>query len=464
MSAASPVSHAAPEAMAPLSWFAQAMQAQLHGADAPVHRVVTDSRQITAGDLFVALQGERFDGHSFVPEVARLGAVAAVVERRLDSPLAQLQVPQALSALQAAARAWRQRHDLPVVAITGSNGKTTTKQLLAAILQARGPVLATRGNLNNHIGLPLTVLELRDAHRTAVIEMGANHHGEIALLTAITQPDIGVITQAGDAHLEGFGSREGVAHAKGELFAGLGASGIAVINADDTYAALWRDLARGSQLSFGMRMAADVRASEIVLHAAGSRFRLHIPGGDAHVALPLPGEHNIMNALAAAAGAAALGLDAEVIAAGLAQVETAQGRVVWKTTRLGARLIDDSYNANPTSMRAGLDLLATQAPPRWAVLGPMAELGEASEDLHVDCGRHARDLGIERLYVLGAAGPAYARGFGHQARVFDDVDALNRELSDTLNAGVTLLVKGSRSARMERVVAALCGQSGQESH
>ena len=450
--------------MAPLSWFAQAMQAQLHGDDAPVRRVVTDSRSVVPGDLFVALRGERFDGHVFVADVAHRGAVAAVVERKLDAALAQLQVPQVLSALQAAARAWRQCHSLPVIAITGSNGKTTTKQLLAAILKTRGPVLATRGNLNNHIGLPLTLLELREAHRTAVIEMGANHHGEIALLTSIAQPDIAVITQAGDAHLEGFGSREGVARAKGELFAGLGSNGIAVVNADDEYAALWRGLARGRQLSFGIRMPADVRASEIALHAAGSRFDLHIPGSDATVDLPLPGEHNIMNALAAAACAAALGLDAEVIAAGLAQVESAQGRVVWKTTLQGARLIDDSYNANPTSVRAGLDLLATQPAPRWAVLGGMAELGESSERLHEECGRHARELGIERLYVLGAAGVHYARGFGVQTRVFDDVDELNRDVSTTLDASVTLLVKGSRSARMERVVAALCGHSGQEPH
>ena len=456
--------NAAHEAMAPLSWFAQAMQAQLHGEDAPVHRVVTDSRSITSGDLFVALQGERFDGHAFVSDVALQGAVGAVVERKLDSTLAQLQVPQVLSALQAAAHAWRQRYTLPVIAITGSNGKTTTKQLLAAILKARGPVLATRGNLNNHIGLPLTLLELRETHRTAVIEMGANHHGEIALLTSITQPDIAVITQAGDAHLEGFGSREGVARAKGELFAGLGTSGIAVINADDDYAALWRGLASGAQLSFGIRMPADVHASEIALHAEGSRFHLHIPGSDAMVDLPLPGEHNIMNALAAAACAAALGLDAEIIASGLAQVESAQGRVVWKTTVQGARLIDDSYNANPTSVRAGLELLAKQSAPRWAVLGGMAELGDASAQLHEDCGRHARKLGIERVYALGVAGAHYARGFGAQTRVFDDVDALNRDVSATLDASVTLLVKGSRSARMERVVAALCGHSGQESH
>lgn len=446
--------------MTSLAWFAQAMDAQLVGADREVLRVNTDSRAVRAGDLFVALRGERFDGHDFGAGAAREGAVGVVCERRLDDvPTAQLVVRDSLAALQAAARAWRARFSLPVVAVTGSNGKTTTKQLLAAVFAARGPVLATRGNLNNHIGLPLTLLELRDAHQTAVIEMGANHLGEIAQLTAITQPDVGLITQAGDAHLEGFGSREGVARGKGELFAGMGERGVAAINADDAYADLWRGLAKGQQLSFGIEHAADVSAQRIEHTAQGSRFRLSIPGSDALVDLPLPGRHNVMNALAAAACGAALGLDADVIAQGLARVETAQGRVVWKTTAQGARLIDDSYNANPTSMQAGLELLAQQAAPRWAVLGGMAELGADSAELHEACGAKARALGIERLFVLGAAGEHYARGFGRATERYDDVDALGRALARDLGKGTTVLVKGSRSARMERIVAALCGEA-----
>ena len=451
--------------MARLSWFAQAMGAPLAGEDREVLRVTTDSRDVRAGDLFVALRGERFDGHDFVAGAAREGAVGVVVERDLDSGSAsRLRVGDALVALQVAAQAWRQRHAIPVVAVTGSNGKTTTKQLLASVFAARGDVLATRGNLNNHIGLPLTLLELREAHRTAVIEMGANHAGEIARLTELTQPDVGVITQAGDAHLEGFGSREGVARAKGELFAGLRDGGIAVINADDAYADLWRGLARGQQLSFGIEVPADVSARRIESIDVGSAFRLSIPGGDAQVNLPLPGRHNVMNALAAAACGAALGLDAEVIAEGLGRVESAQGRVVWKTTLQGARLIDDSYNANPTSLKAGLDLLAQQKGARWAVLGGMAELGSSSPSLHEQCGRHARDLGIERLFVLGPAGEHYARGFGRATERYDEADALGRVLARDLDGDVTVLVKGSRSARMERIVAALCGETDQGNH
>lgn len=451
--------------MAPMTWFAQAMGASLAGANREVLRVTTDSRDVRAGDLFVALRGERFDGHDFVAGAALAGAVGVVVERDLDAgAAARLRVGDALVALQAAAQAWRGRHTMPVVAVTGSNGKTTTKQLLASVFAARGEVLATRGNLNNHIGLPLTLLELREAHHTAVIEMGANHPGEIARLTELTQPDVGVITQAGDAHLEGFGSREGVARAKGELFAGLRAGAIAVINADDAYAGLWRSLARGQQLSFGIEMPADVSARRIEPIDTGTSFELSIPGGDAQVRLPLPGRHNVMNALAAAACGAALGLDAEVIAERLGHVESAQGRVVWKTTLQRARLIDDSYNANPTSLKAGLELLAQQKGARWAVLGGMAELGASSPSLHEECGRHARDLGIDRLFVLGPAGEHYARGFGRATERYDDAEALSRVLARELGGDVVVLVKGSRSARMERIVAALCGETDQGNH
>lgn len=449
-----------PAPMAPLSWFAQAMGARLDGADADVLRVVTDSRQVRAGDLFVALRGGRFDGHDFAAGAQRDGAVGVVCERALPGvAVAQLIVPDALTGLQAAAQAWRRRYTDPVVAVTGSNGKTTTKQLLAAVFEARGPVLATRGNFNNHIGLPLTLLELRATHRTAVIEMGANHPGEIARLTELTQPQVGVITQAGDAHLEGFGSREGVARAKGELFAGMGDDGIAVINADDAYADLWRGLARGRRLTFGIELPADVSACGIQTHADGSTFELAVPGGTAGVRLPLPGRHNVMNALAAAACGVALGLDVEVIARGLGHVESAQGRVMWKTTRQGARLIDDSYNANPTSMRAGLELLAQQGGERWAVLGGMGELGDASAALHEACGARARELRIDRLFTLGPSGADYARGYGATTERYDDADALNRVLANELRGGVTVLVKGSRSARMERIVAAQCGET-----
>ncbi len=444
--------------MAPLSWFAEASGVALRGDDADVLRVNSDSRSVARGDLFVALRGDRFDGHDFSQGAAEAGAVGMVCERPLQTAIAQIVVNDSLAALHKVARAWRCQFNLPLIAVTGSNGKTTTKQMLAAVMDARGPVLATRGNLNNHIGVPMTLLELRQAHRTAVIELGANHAGEIGMLTALAGPDIGVITQAGDAHLEGFGSRDGVAQAKGELFAGLGPKGVAIINADDDYADLWRGMAHCSQLSFGMEADADVRATNVQSAGQGSRFTLTIPGGESQVVLGLAGRHNIMNALAASACASALGLEASVIADGLGRFEQAHGRLVWREAASGARVIDDSYNANPTSMRAGLELLAQQKGQRWAILGGMAELGADSDVLHEWCGVKAKELKIDRLLTLGKSGVYYAKGFGRDAEQFDSVDALLACVEKEADINTTMLVKGSRSARMERVVIALCDE------
>ncbi|MFP5306860.1 MAG: UDP-N-acetylmuramoyl-tripeptide--D-alanyl-D-alanine ligase [Gammaproteobacteria bacterium] len=436
---------------------------QRHG-DAVFERVVIDSRAVQAGDLFVALRGERHDGHAFVAQARAAGAVAALVADWVDVELPQLRVDDTLAGLQQLATLWRARFSIPVVGVTGSNGKTTTKQMLAAIFAARGPVLATRGNLNNHIGVPLTLLSLRDEHRTAVVEMGANHLGEIAALAAVARPDVGVVTQAGDAHLEGFGSRDGVAHGKGELFASLD-GGVAVINADDAYAALWRGLAaRASVITFGIAAAADVCAQQIqpepLADAVGSRFVLRTPGGSASVRLPMPGRHNVMNALAAAGCAVALGLEPETIAAGLGRVECAQGRLSWQRTAQGARVLDDSYNANPTSLHAALELLAGLPGTRWVVLGSMAELGPDALRLHFEAGRKARALGIERLLALGTLAAEAARGFGSGAETFDNAQALGDWLQPRLDADAVVLVKGSRSARMERVVEALGGRAG----
>ncbi|MDB5969570.1 MAG: UDP-N-acetylmuramoyl-tripeptide--D-alanyl-D-alanine ligase [Hydrocarboniphaga sp.] len=461
--------------MEALSRAAQRISAEFVGTDAVFNRVISDTRQLQRGDLFVALVGEHHDGHDFLRRAASLGAAGALVSRRIDTELPQILVPDTLRGLQDYARAWRSTFSAPLIGVTGSNGKTTTKQLLAAVLAARGPVLATEGNLNNHIGVPLTLARLRAEHRSAVIEMGANHPHEIAQLASLARPDIGIVTQAGDAHLEGFGTREGVARSKGELFTALGARGTAVINADDAYAALWRDLAGlARKLTFGFAAGADVRAENVQSFTlaggrSGSRFMLITPSGRAEVELPLPGRHNIANALAAAACGVALDMDAADIAAGLGKVQGAAGRVDWKTTLQGARLIDDSYNANPTSLRAGLELLAAQKGRRWAVLGGMAELGPTAPELHEAAGRAARDLGIDRLYAQGALAAHYARGYGSGAKIFDDTAALiaaiehdlKHELKQDLKkepaADVTLLVKGSRSARMDAVVQALVG-------
>ena len=438
------------------------------GADIGFSRVISDTRQLQPGDLFVALVGDRFDGHDYLEEARQRGAVGALVSHAVDVALPQVLVSDTLVGLQDYARSWRSEFANPVVAVTGSNGKTTTKQLLAAVLAARGPVLATEGNLNNHIGVPLTLARLRDDYSTAVIELGANHLHEIEALAALAQPQIGIVTQAGDAHLEGFGSRDGVARGKGELFAAIAQQpqGVAIINADDVYAPLWSSLAGpAQQIRFGLSSDADVSAAEIESYAIddgrnGMRFTLSLPTGEASVNLPLPGRHNVLNALAAAAAGYALGLSVDVIAAGLAQVQAPSGRVAWKRIASNARLIDDSYNANPTSLDAGLQLLAALPGERWAVLGGMAELGATADSLHVEAGKSARALGLDRLYVTGAMSPHYATGFGEGTRVF----ATHAELIAALQADVatcasplTLLVKGSRSARMETVVQALVG-------
>lgn len=447
-------------AMETLAQAAARLSAPLTGADAEFCGVSTDSRTVRSGELFVALSGPSFDGHDYVAAAAARGAAGALVARALDSALPQIRVPDGLDGLQRYAASWRSGFSLPLVGVTGSNGKTTVKQLLAAVLAPLGPVLATEGNLNNHIGVPLTLCRLRETHRAAVIEMGANHPGEIAQLAAIAAPNIGIVTQAGDAHLEGFGSRDGVAQAKGELFAALGETDVAVINADDPYLGLWLGLAAPARvLRFGFGEEADVRASDAQPYPAaaptGTQFTLSAFGERVVVELPLPGRHNVANALAAAAAGLAAGLDLHQVATGLAQVQAPSGRLAWKAGRRGSRILDDSYNANPTSLQAGLDLLAQCAAPRWLVLGDMAELGEQADALHLRAGYAARELGIERLYALGRHARAAAVGFGAGARHFDDIDALVLALCDEIETGASVLVKGSRSARMERVVAAL---------
>ena len=440
---------------------ARRLDASLHGRDARFTRVTTDSRALAPGDLFVALKGDRFDGHHFIEQARQAGAAGALVSEAQPSNLPQVIVKDTLAGLQDYAVSWRGDFQIPFVAVTGSNGKTTVKQMLSAILARRGPVLATVGNLNNHIGVPLTLLSLREEHKTAVIEMGANHFGEIARLAELAQPDVGVVNNAGDAHLEGFGSREGVARAKGELFEALD-HGVAVINADDEYAPLWREMARGDTLTFGLSDDADVRAvhprPEPPDAPAGMDFELRTPEGRQGVRLPLPGLHNVSNALAAAACAVALGVDARDIAAGLLGARPVAGRLTWRKALGGARLLDDTYNANPTSLRAGLELLATVQARRWLVLGDMGELGRGSEQLHHAAGEEARALGIERLYAVGPLAREAAKGFGAGAVHFADIAALVAEVRERLAPDVAVLVKGSRSSRMERAVAGLTGE------
>ena len=451
---------------ATLSRAAQVMQGELRGTDASYRGVCTDTRQLLPGQLFVAIRGPHFDGNDFVAEAAAKGAVAAVVTHPLDVAITQIVVADCQRAYGQLAAAWRARFRCPVVAVTGSNGKTTVKEMIAAILtqqfSQQGPVLATVGNLNNEIGVPQTLLGLAAEHSAAVIEAGASHPGDIAYLTEIIRPNVALVTNAGGAHLAGFGSLDAVARTKGEIFAGLAADGVAVINADDPYADLWRQLATGrAQLTFGTGPAADVRADLSAL-PPGQQQALQIitPQGVLSVTLPLAGRHNAMNALAATAAALALGVGLAQIQRGLELLRPVPGRMQWKQGMHGAQIIDDTYNANPVSLAAALDVLGACTSDRYLALGDMAELGEQAEELHRQAGEKARAVGVQRLYAVGENTRFTVAAFGEQGWHFPAQEQLIAQLQNDLHDNVTLLVKGSRSAHMERVVAALCEQTG----
>ena len=433
-----------------LSEIAAMVDGELIGADAPVDAVSTDTRSVEPGQLFIALRGARFDAHDFVPDIA--DAAGAMVEHLCDTALPQILVDDARLALGRLARAWRERLNVVVIGLTGSNGKTTVKEMLASILAECGSVIATRGNLNNDIGLPLTVLGIRDAYDFAVIEMGANHPGEIAYLTRIARPQVALITNAGPAHLEGFGDIEGVARAKGEIFEGLGADGIAVINADDAYADYWRGLNHGrAVLTFGIEQPADFRGKR---SDDGAILHIECPLGTIDVPFALSGQHNVSNALCASAAASAVGASAAAIRDGLHHMRAVGGRLQEKPAHRGARLIDDSYNANPASTRAAIDVLAARTGRRWLVMGDMGELGGDAPSLHADIGRYASDAGIDRLYALGEMSRMAAEAFGPEGRHYADWKALAEAVDEALADDVTVLVKGSRSMRMERLVSA----------
>lgn len=443
-----------------LSFFAGACAGRLEGEDRRFAAVSIDSRTLAAGDLFVAIRGERFDGHDFAAAAVEKGACGVVVSREVTVAAPRIVVRDTLAALAAAASAWRALFDIPVAAVGGSNGKTTTKELLAAILHQAGPVLATRGNLNNHIGVPLTLFRLDASHRAAVVEMGANHAGEIAALAAMARPTVGLVTNAGAEHLEGFGSLEGVARAEGELFEGLGPDGTAVVNADDAFAGLWRSQSTaGRVVTFGTAADADFRATGVscAIEAGqwAARFELHSPAGSAAVRLGLPGRHSVVNALGAAAAAWACGATLGHIVAGLGGVAPVAGRLQLRPGVAGSWIIDDSYNANPSSAMAGLEVLASLPPERWLVLGEMAELGAQAVQCHADVGAAAKRHGVTRLFATGPTTSHAVEAFGTGGRWFTDADALLATLRGELRPGVTLMVKGSRINRLERIVAAL---------
>lgn len=448
---------------------AQVLHADWSGKDVLFTAVSTDSRTLKQGNLFIALTGENFDGSKFVSSAAEKGAVAAIVNQQADSRDLAINIPlirvkDTRLGLGQLAAYWRSRFTLPVIGVTGSNGKTTVKEMIASILRqtiADGEiktdeqldyVLATEGNLNNEIGVPQMLLRLRQHHRYAVIEMGMNHIGEIAYLTRLAKPTVALITNAGAAHIEGLGSVETVARAKAEIFEGLDQQGTAVINADDVYAPLWRKYAGLRQImDFGLHEKAQISA-EYQVDPLRSRIKLKLPDGITEVELHVPGVHNIYNALAAAAATAALGLNKTLITAGLENFQGVEGRMQKKLGLHHAVLIDDTYNANPASVRAALAVLATTTGKKIFVLGDMGELGESAVDLHRAIGRDARKAGLDQLLTLGELSAYAAEEFGKGARHFNSLDELLNVVESQLAEDVTVLIKGSRFMQMERVV------------
>ncbi len=433
---------------------------RLVGADVAFTSISIDSRTLAAGALFVALKGPNFDGHAFIGTAVAQGATAALVDHEMPVALPQIVVPDVLAALSQFASLWRQQFTYPVIAVTGSNGKTTTKEMLGSILAQRGETLVTRGNLNNHIGVPLTLLNMTASHQAAVIEMGASNQGEIAHLTALVRPTIGLVTNAGAAHLEGFGGIEGVARGKGELFRDLTSQSVAVINADDVYADYWRKHC-GAQnvLTFGVDRPADFSASKVLAHhdAEGfqTRFELTAPQGSCAVSLRLAGIHNLRNALGAAAAASAAGATLQQIQKGLDAMRPVGGRLQPRPAMHGASLIDDSYNANPNSVRAGIDALQSRGGRRWLIFGDMLELGPDARQLHFDMGAYARAAGVERLLAVGALSQRAVEAFGEGGQWFASLNELIDAAQASIEPGITILIKGSRGNRLERAVAAL---------
>ena len=446
-----------------LTDFAQSCGGILQGADRAYSGVSSDTRTLSAGDLFIALRGPRYNANEFIGAALAAGAVGALVDSVQPVAITQIVVPDTQVALESSARAWRAQFSIPFVGVAGSNGKTTAKEMTAAILGAAGKCLATRGNLNNHIGVPLTLLRVDPTDQFAVIEMGANRAGEVAALVAIARPTVGLITNAGAEHLEGFGSLEGVARAEGEMVAGLQPEATAVINADDAFADLWRNSTRARVLTFGVEHPADFMAIDLTSTVSPqgfrTRFTLTSPLGRVAVELQMGGRHNVANALAAAAAATSAGARLEHVAAGLAQVRAVPGRLQFKITASGAWLIDDSYNANPSSVRAGIEVLAGLDGRKWLVLGDMAELGEFAESSHRDIGLFARQHGVERLFATGPLAALAVESFGRGAQWFAESNTLAEALRQA-TPDVRMLVKGSRVNRLERVVEALTTQSG----
>lgn len=440
---------------------ALALRAQWCGDNLMFTGVSTDSRTLKPGNLFVSLVGEQFDGHRFIAAAIEKGAVGAMIASDATiSPVASdfgwIRVDDTRLGLGQLAANWRQRFSLPLVAVTGSNGKTTVKEMVAAILRQEfgaEKVLATTGNLNNDIGVPQMLLQLAAKHACAVIEMGMNHAGEIAYLSQLAAPAIAVITNAGTAHIEYLGTTQAIAQAKGEIFSGLKTEGVAIINADDAHAQLWQQLAESrSVLSFSMHSSAPVNAQCMPNTSDAASWLLQLPNDQAVITLQVPGRHNIYNALAAAAVAVAMGVSTASIVEGLQGFTGFPGRLQKKVGLRQSTLFDDTYNASPDSMQAALRVLAETPGRKILIMGDMGELGGDAAALHYAIGQQAAVAGVDRLLALGELSQQAVTGFGSHAQHFNDLDSLLEKARTYLEQDVVVLIKGSRFMHMERVV------------
>ena len=454
----------------PLSLLAHWAGGELHGEDLLVDTLTNDTRSLMPGSLYVALRGERFDGHDFAYDAAMRNAAALLVDHPVEVDLPQVVVPDTQLALARIAGNLQLDRGGKAIAITGSNGKTSVKTLTLSILQRAGNSYSNPGNRNNEIGLPLAVIGAPDDADFSIYEMGAGKPGDIAYLTDIVTPDVALVNNIASAHLERMGSLLGIAQTKGAIYSALSVDGVAIINADDAFAEYFAGLVVGRRLlRFGLESTADITARDIVSTGEGSRFVLVTSQGNAAVDLPLPGRHNVLNALAAASIALACGVAMATIVEGLGASKPVAGRQAAHVLANGAVLIDDSYNANPGSLAAAIDTLAAAGGQAWLVLGDMRELGPEGEALHADAGRKARAAGIARLYTLGALSASAALAFGEGARSFethkDLADALRLDLSQIANPqDVRCLVKGSRGSAMDRIVTALLSTGEGASH
>ncbi len=437
----------------------QAVQGEVLGKNVSINGVSIDTRTLNAGELYVALNGKNFDGHAFIDKAEQAQAVAVMVEHQCKTDLPQIVVRDSRLALAELAGFWRRRLQVKVVGVTGSNGKTTVKEMIAAILSTQGNTLFTKGNLNNDIGVPLTLLKLDDSHRYAVIEMGANHAGEIAYTSRHAQADVGVITNAGIAHIEGFGGLDGVARTKGEIIENLGSNGVAVLCRDDAFYSFWLQLAgKRKTVSFGFGDDADFSAENIstVLepHGFETRFLLKTEAASIGLRLLLAGDHNVKNALAAAAVATQLGFDLQSIKRGLELVKPVTGRLQALRGRKGNIVIDDTYNANPASLKAALEILNSND-NNWLILGAFGELGDDSPRIHRQMGELIKSMPVQRVFAIGSLARQTVEAFGIGGHYFENQEQLITALNHEITGKETLLVKGSRSQKMENVVAAM---------